>query len=129
MAAVMLQAIPSFHANFPKNSLFISGNTSEENIVCKDYCIAHHVDKLCFLPNCPYHIILRGEIDESKQQMNAFCSTYQHVDCLYTLFRYRFSGRIVAKTGQVFDNVQRAVYFNQRNKGADKMLSIAKKDC
>ena len=29
--------------------------------------------------------------------------------------------------GQVFDNVQRAVDFNQRNKGMDRMPSIAKK--
>ena len=49
------------------------------------------------------------------------------MDFLYTLFKYRFSGKIVAKSGQVFDNVQRAVDFNQRNKGVDRMPSIAKK--
>ena len=32
-----------------------------------------------------------------------------------------------AKSGQVFDNAQRAVDFNQRNKGVDRMPSIAKK--
>ena len=41
------------------------------------------------------------------------------MDCLYTLFKYRFSGKVIAKSGQVFDNVQRAVDFNQRNKGVD----------
>ena len=45
---------------------------------------------------------------------------------LYTLFKYRLSGKIVAKRGQWFDNVQRAVYFNQRNRGVDKMPSFAK---
>ena len=49
------------------------------------------------------------------------------MDCLYILFKYRFSGKIVAKSGQVYDNVQRAVAFNQRNKGVDRMPSIAKK--
>ena len=49
------------------------------------------------------------------------------MDCLYTLFKYRFSGKVIAKSGQVFDNVQRAVDFNQRNKGVDRMPSIAKK--
>ena len=49
------------------------------------------------------------------------------MDCLYTLFKNRFSGKIVAKSGQVFDNLQRAVDFNQRNKGVDRMPSIAKK--
>ena len=49
------------------------------------------------------------------------------MDCLYTLFKYRFSGKVIAKSGQVFDNVQRAVDFNHRNKGRDRMPSIAKK--
>ena len=45
---------------------------------------------------------------------------------MYTLFKYRFSGRVFAKSGQVFDNVQRAVDFIHRNKGVDRMPSIAK---
>ena len=49
------------------------------------------------------------------------------MDCLYTLFNYRFSGKIIAKSGQVFDNVQRAIDFNHRNKGVDRMPSFAKK--
>ena len=58
--------------------------------------------------------------------MDTFCFTYQRVDCLYTLFKYRFSGKGIAKCGQVFDNVERAVDFNQRNKGVDRMPSTAK---
>ena len=42
MAAIMLQAIPSFYAKISEKSLFISANTYEKYIVCKDYCIAHH---------------------------------------------------------------------------------------
>ena len=49
------------------------------------------------------------------------------MECLYTLFKYRFSGKVIAKSGQVFDNVQRAVDFNQRNRGVGRMPSIAKK--
>ena len=60
-------------------------------------------------------------------KLDKFCFTYQHVDCLYTLFKYRFSGKVNAKSGQVFDNVQRAVDFNRRNKGVDRMPSLAKK--
>ena len=48
------------------------------------------------------------------------------MDCLYTPFKYPFSGKVIAKRGQVFDNVQRAVDFNQRNKGVDRMPSSAK---
>ena len=49
------------------------------------------------------------------------------MECLYTLFKYRFSGKIVFKIGQLCDNLQRAVHFNQQNRGVDRMPSIAKK--
>ena len=81
-----------------------------------------------FLPACKYHIVLLGSVQELLKKLDTFCSTYQHADCLYTPFKYRFSGKDIAKSGQVFDNVQRAVDFNHRNKGVDRMPSIAKKD-
>ena len=112
--------------NFRKN-LFISATTYEQYIVCKDYCIAHHNNKTCFLAACKYHIVLLGNVQELLKKLDTFCFTYQHVDCLYTLFKYRFSGKVIAKSGQVFVNVQRAVDFNHRNKGVDRMPSIAKK--
>ena len=127
MAAIMLQAKPSFYAKISEKSFFISASTYEKFIVCNDYCIAHHDDKTCFLPACKYHIILLGKVEELLKKLDTFCFTYQHVDCLYTQFKYRFSGKVSAKSGQVFDNVQRAVDFNHRDKGVDRMPSIAKK--
>ena len=109
-----------------KKSLLIPANTYEKFLVCKDYCSAHHDDKTCFLPACKYHILLIGNVEELLKKLDTFCFTYQHVDCL-SLFKYRFSGKVIANSGQVFDNVQRAVDFNQRNKGVDRMPSIAKK--
>ena len=79
------------------------------------------------LVNCKYHIILLGNVKELLQKLDTFCFTYQHVDCLYTLFKYRFSGKAIAKRGQKFDNVQWAVDFNHRNKKVDRLPSIAKK--
>ena len=104
MAAVMLQMIPSFYTNYSKNSLFISAKTYEKFIVSKEYCIARHDDNMCFLANCRNHINLIGNIKELLQKLDAFCFNYQHVDCLYTLFKYRFIGKVVFKSGQVFDN-------------------------
>ena len=126
MAAIMLQAKPCFYEKISEKSFFISASTFEKFIVCKEYCIAHHDDKTCFLPACKYHILL-GKVEKLLKKLDTFCFTYQHVDCLYTLFKYRFSGKVIAKSGKVFDNVQRAVDFNQRNKGVDRMPSIAKK--
>ena len=127
MAAIILQSIPSFYAKISEKSLFNSATTYEKYIVCKDYCITHHNEKTCFLPACKYHIVPPGNVQELLKKLDSFCFTYQHVDCLYTLFKYRFSGKVIAKSGQVFDNVQRAVDFNQRNKGVDRIPSIAKK--
>ena len=128
MEAVTLQLILSFYTIYSKKSLFISANTYEEYFVTTEYCIARHDDKLCFLPNCRYHNNLTANINELLQKLDAFCFNYQHVDCLYTLFKYRFSGKIVVKSGQVFDKLQRAVHFNQENRRVKKMPSIAKVD-
>ena len=98
-----------------KNSLFVKTTASPITTT-----------RRVFLPTCKY-IILHGNVEELLKKLDTFCFTYQHVDCLYTLFKYRLSGKNVAKSGQVFDKVQRAVDFNQRNKGVDRMPSIAKK--
>ena len=127
MAAILLQSTPSYYAKNSGKSLFMSANTYEKYIVCKDYCIAHQDEKTCFLPSCKYHILLLGKVEELLKKLDTFCFTYQHVDCLYTLFKYRFGGKVFAKRGKVFDNLQRAVDFNQRNKGVDRTPSIAKK--
>ena len=79
MAAILLQAKPSFYAKNSEKSFFISASTYEKFIVCKDYCIAHHDDKTCFLPACKYHIILLGKVEELLKKLDTFCFTYQHV--------------------------------------------------
>ena len=127
MAAIILQTIPGFHVKFSEKSLFVSAKTYEKFIICTDYCIAHDNSKTCFLPACKNHIILLGETEELLHKLDTFCFTYQHVDCLCTLFKYRFSGKIIAKSENVFDNVQKAISFNQRNRRVNKMPSIAKK--
>ena len=82
---------------------------------------------MCFLPKCRYHNIIVGKITELVQKLDAFCCNYQHVDCVYTLFKYRFGGKNFLKSGQLFDKVQRAAHFNHQNRGVDRMPSIAKK--
>ena len=127
MAAIMLQSIPSFYAKPSEKSLLISATTNEKYIVCKDYCIPQHKEKVCFLPACKFHIVLLGNVQELLKKLDSFCFTFQHVHCLYTLIKYRLSGKVIAKSGQVFDNVQQAVDFNHRNKGVNRMPSIPKK--
>ena len=42
MATVMIQATPSFYANFPKNSLFDTAKTYGPYFVLNDYFIVNH---------------------------------------------------------------------------------------
>ena len=96
--------------------------------MCNNYCVTFHNGKTCFMSNCKFHIRLLGNVEEPRKKLDTFCFAYQYVDCLYTLFKYRFSGKVFAKSGQVFGNVQPAeVYFNHRNKGLDRMPSNVKK--
>ena len=127
MAAVMLQVIPSFYTSFSKTTAFFPANTYEENIVSEQYCIARHDDKMCFLPNCRYHIILIGNIKNLLQiWMHSVSTTNTWTVCIH--FSSTASvAKIALKRGQLLDNLQRAVDFNQENTGVDRMPSIAKK--
>ena len=107
--------------------LFVSANTYKKIVVCNDYRVAFHNDETCFVSNCKFHNILLGSVEVLLRKLDTFCFTYQLLDCLYTLFGYRFSRNVSAMSGQTFNNVQRAVDFNHRNKGKDRMPSIAKK--
>ena len=69
MATIMLQTIPRFYAKILEKSFFISATTYEKYIVCKDYCIAHHNEKTCFLPACKYHVVLLGKVQELLKKL------------------------------------------------------------
>ena len=93
----------------------------------KEHYISRHDDKMSLLPNCRYHIIPLGNVDELLKKLDRFGFSYQHVHCQYALIKYRFRGKTVFKSGQLFDNLQREVNFNRQNRGVDRMPSIAKK--
>ena len=59
--------------------------------------------------------------------MNALCFTYQQVDYLCTLFKYRFNDKLVFKSRQVLNIEQGAVYFDQKPNGVDKLFCIGKR--
>ena len=84
----------------------------------EENCIAYQDDKLCFLPNCRHHNKLIGENKELVQELDAFYSNYEYVDCIH------FSStdsvvQIDVRRGQIIDKVQKAVQFNQKNRGMD----------
>ena len=129
MAALMLQVIPSFFHKFSETSLFISTDDYEKFLVCRDYRIAAHDPAFCYLKNCKFHLLVIADKDlnDLLVKLVRVCFTYQHVDCFYSLFKFRFSGKVLEKNGEIFDSVERAVSLNKLNKGVDKIPSIAKR--
>ena len=129
MAAAMCQALPSFYSDFCKKSLFISISSEfyEKYIVTQDYCVSTH-NSLCSLENCKFHLVLIGiSLSQIFQRLDKYVYIYQEIDCLYTLFKHRFYSSIVTSSGEVFNQLRRAVQHNLRWRGAEKMPSIAKK--
>ena len=119
---------PAFSQNFQKKvSLFVQVHTKNTSYVLQTTAsrIKNQDDKTCFLHACKNDSILHGNFEELLKKLDTFCFTYKQGDCLYTLFKYRFGRKVIVKSGQVFYIVQRAVDFNHRNKGVDRMPSIA----
>ena len=59
----------------------------------KGYFFAPHDYKMCFIPNCRFHIVLIGNVEDLLQKMDAFWFTYEDVACLYTLHKNQFIDR------------------------------------
>ena len=130
MAAAMCQALPSFYSGYNSKSLFISVSNDfyEKYIVTQDYCVSTH-NSYCSLENCKFHILLIGSsFDQNLQRLGNFHFTYQIIDCLYTLYKYRFFSNIISSTGEVFNQLDRAVHHNLKWKGAEKTPSISRND-
>ena len=91
------------------------------------FLISTH-NSYCSLENCKYHILLIGStFDQISQRLRNFLFTYQTIDCLYTLYKFRFYSNVISSTGEVFNQLDRAVHHNLKWKGAEKMLKFPKK--
>ena len=118
--------IACFYEKFPKNSIFIPANKYEEYIVSKDYFIAHHDDKTALYPIGDTALFQQALLKSLIRKLGAFPLKYQYVGCLYTLFKFRFSHKIVSKSRRVSDIAHRAVDFNQESRGMDRNPIMAK---
>ena len=125
----MCQALPSFYSDYCKKSLFISVSSDfyKKYIVTHYYCVSNH-KTLCSLENCKFHLVLIGiSLGQIFQRLDKYVYIYQESDCIYNLFKHRFYTSIVASSGEMFNQLRRAVQHNLRWKGAEKMPSIARK--
>ena len=114
MAAAMCQALPSFYSEYCQKSLFISVSSDfyENYIVTNNFCVSTP-NSYCSLENYKFHILLIGSsFDQILQRLGNFLFTYQIIDCLYTLYNYRFYSNVISSTGEVFNQLDSAVHHN-----------------
>ena len=125
----MLQVIPSFLGKFWESSLFILSDYNEDFLVCHDYSVASQNPAHCNSINCEVHILCIASEDNNDVigKQDRLCFTHENVDCFYTLFKFRFSGNLLVKFGELLDSLERVVSFNKVNKELDKIPSLAKK--
>ena len=82
----------------------------------------------CYLENCKFNILLIGSyFNQTLQRLGNSLFTYQIINFLYTLCKYRLYSNVISSTGEVFNQLDRAVHHNLKWKGAEKMPSVAKK--
>ena len=107
-------------------NLFLS-LSYEKFIVTQDYCVSNH-SSFCPVEDCNFHLVLIGSsLDQILQRLDKYHFTYQIVDCIYTLYEYRFYSNIISSRGEVFYQLNRAVKNNLKCKIPEKLPSVAKK--
>ena len=129
MESAMCQAYPTFYSDYNAKSLFISvsENFYEKFIVTQDYCVSNH-SSFCPVENCKFHLVLIGSsLDQILQRLDKYHFNYQIVDCIYTLYKYRFYFNIISSKSEVFNQLNRAVEHNLKSRIPKKLPSVARK--
>ena len=129
MASAMCQAYPTFYSDYNAKTLFISvsENFYEDFFVTQDYCVSNH-SSFCPVENCKFHLVLIGSsLDQILQRLDKYHLTYQIVDCIKTLYQYRFYSNIISSRSEVFNQLNRAVDHNLKCRIPEKLPSVAKK--
>ena len=80
----MLQAIPSFFLLNIEKSVYFFIQHLQKHIVCNNYCVAFHNDKMFFMSNCKINIILLGNAGELLGKWIYFAlSIYAWTVCIH----------------------------------------------
>ena len=122
MTPVVLQANPSCYTN-----------SSEKKSVCfcmyiqklstESSCLARHDEDMCFLLSSRHRILLLTDTGRLLQKLDLFCFT---TNTWNVPIRSLIIGSVttVAKSGQLFNGPQSAMYFYQRNRTVDRTPSL-----
>ena len=118
MAAAMYQALSRLCSDYCQKALFISVSSDfyENNIVTRNFCVSTH-HSYCSLEIYKFHILLIG----SSFDWVIFIS---HKKLL--IFKYRFFSNVISSTGDILNQLDRAVNLDLKWKGAEKKPRVAK---
>ena len=113
MAAIKLQTIPSFYAKNSEKKSFLQ-KLMKNALFMKTTASPITTIRRVLEPFVNITLYYLEKLRDCYRKLDTFYFNYQQVDCLYTLFKYRFNEKIIAKSGNIFDNVQKAISFKQR---------------
>ena len=128
MASAMFQAYTTIYSDYNAESLFISvsENFYEKFIVTQDYCVSNH-SSFCSVEMFKFHLVLIGSsLDQILQRLDKYHFTFQIVDCICILYKYRLYSHIISSRGEVFNQLNRAVEHNLKCRIPEKLPSVAK---
>ena len=122
MAAAVCQALPSFFSDYCQKLQFISVSNDFYEKIYRNQKFLYLYPQFfyCSLENYKFHILLIGSsFDQILQQLGNFIFTFRIIDCLNTLYKYRFYSNFISSIGEVFNQLNRAVHHILKLKGAE----------
>ena len=106
MASAMCQAYPAFYSDYNAKPLSISVSEffmkSSLTLKTTVYLTIPH----SIVESCKYHLMLIGSsIDQILLKLDKFLFTYQIVDCIYTIYKYKLYSKVISSRGEVFNQL------------------------
>ena len=93
MAAVTLQVIPIIVQVIQTAVILLPQRFFQNTMWVKKTLLLATMTKYACYPN-------ERDLKELLQKLGALCFNYELVDCLYTVFKYQFSGKIDVKSAE-----------------------------
>ena len=121
MVEAMYMRSPEYFDPFNQHCIYLSVDKKDFSTVKKlclvqDFAIAQHKNTCCRHENCMWHVILYSK-DETVEtfltKLEYQSLKYQHIDNLFGYYKLFISPSLIERRGQIFENLQNAVEYNQ----------------
>ena len=124
----MSKYFPSFYSDHNNKTFFFLFRTIfTKKYRTQDYCVSTY-DSFCFLEKRKFNLILIGtSLIQFFQRSDKYLYIYQHIDCLYTLYKHRVYSSSVTSRREVLNQLKCGVQHNLRCKVNEKRTSVSRK--